>query len=170
MRTQPSSSKSDMRFAKMWNDAARLTFFFSQRCYSFKKLFLLKMFAYITESCPNPGKQVSLNPSIITNRTHQWLYCWCSVAQLCLTLCELMNFSMSGFPVLHHLLEFAHVHWVSDAIQQFHLLSSPSPPAFNLPQHQNLFERVGSSHQVAKVLELQLQHQSFQRIFRTDFL
>ena len=76
-----------------------------------------------------------------------------------------------GFPVLHHLPECAqtHVHWVSDAIQPSHPLSSPSH-AFNLSQHQGLFQWVSSLHQVAKVLELQLQHQSFQRIFRTDFL
>ena len=60
-------------------------------------------------------------------------------------------------------------HRVSDAIQPSHPLSSPSPPAFNLCQHQGLFKWVSSSHQVAKVLQLQLQHQSFQRIFRVDF-
>ena len=63
-----------------------------------------------------------------------------------------------------------HVHWVGDAIQPFHPLSSPSPPALNLSHHQVLFKWVSSSHQVAKVLEFQLQHQSFQWIFRTDFL
>ena len=63
-----------------------------------------------------------------------------------------------------------HVHWVGDAIQPSHPLSSPSPPAFNLSQHQGLFQGVGSLHQVAKVLELQLQHQSSQWIFRVDFL
>ena len=63
-----------------------------------------------------------------------------------------------------------HVHRVSDAIQPSHPLSSPSPPAFNLSQHQGLLQGVSSSHQVAKVLELQLQDQSFQRIFRTDLL
>ena len=63
-----------------------------------------------------------------------------------------------------------HVHWVGDAFQSSHPLSSPSPPAFNLSQHQGLFKCVSSSHQVAKVLEFELQHQSFQRIFRTDFL
>ena len=62
------------------------------------------------------------------------------------------------------------VHRVSDAIQPFHPLSSPSPPAFNLSQHQGLFKWVSSSHQVAKVLKFQFQHQSFQWIFRTDFL
>ena len=63
-----------------------------------------------------------------------------------------------------------HVCLVSDAIQPSHPLSSPSLPAFNLSQHQGLFKWVSSLHQVAKVLELQLQHQSFQWIFRTDFL
>ena len=74
--------------------------------------------------------------------------------------------------LFHHLSEFAqtHVHWVTDAIQPSHPLSSPSPPAFNLSQHQSLFQWVGSSHEVAKVLDLQLQHQSFQWIFRVDFL
>ena len=62
------------------------------------------------------------------------------------------------------------VYWVGDAIQPFHSLSSPSPPALNLSQHQGLSQWISSSHQVAKVLELQLQHQSFQWIFRTDFL
>ena len=62
-----------------------------------------------------------------------------------------------------------HVHWVGEAIQPSRPLSSPSPPAFNLSQHQGLFRWVNSSHQVAKVLEFQLQHQSFQWIFRTDF-
>ena len=73
---------------------------------------------------------------------------------------------------VHHLLEFAqiHVHWVVDAIQPSHRLPPTSPPAFNLCQYQDLFQWVGSSHQVAKVLELQLQHQSFQWIFGTDFL
>ena len=82
-----------------------------------------------------------------------------------------MDCSTPGFPVLHHFLEFAqtHVHWVGAAIQPFHPLSSPSP-AFNLTQHQGLFQWVDSSHQVAKILELQLQCQSFQWIFRTDFL
>ena len=95
-----------------------------------------------------------------------------SVAQSCLTLCNSMNCSTPGFPVLHYLPQFTqlHVHWVRDAIQPSHPLSSPSLPAFNLSQHQGLFQWVRSSHQVAKVLEFQLQHQSFQWIFRTDFL
>ena len=82
-----------------------------------------------------------------------------------------MDCSMPGFPVHHQLLELTqiHVHRVSDAIQPSHPLSSPSP-AFNLSQHQGLFQWVSSSHQVAKVLEFQLQHQYYQWIFRTDFL
>ena len=98
-------------------------------------------------------------------------YRCCSAAQSCQTLCEPMDCSMPGFPVHPQLPEFTqtHVHRVSDAIQPSHPLSSPSPPAFNLSQHQGLFKWVSSSHQVAKVLEFQLQYQSFQWIFRTDF-
>ena len=96
----------------------------------------------------------------------------CSVAQSYLTLCDPMDCSTPGFPVLHYLMEFAqtHVHWVRDAVQTSHPLLSPSPSALNLLQHQGLFQWVGSSHQVAKILELQLWHQSFQWIFRVDFL
>ena len=81
-----------------------------------------------------------------------------------------MECSTPGFPVHHQVLELAqtHVHRASDAIQPSHPLSSPSPPAFNLSQHQGLFQWISSSHQVAKVLEFQ--HQSFQWIFRTDLL
>ena len=100
-----------------------------------------------------------------------------------------MNCSSPGLPVHHQLPELAqthvhqvddaiqlpelaqtHIHQVGDAIQPSHPLSSPSPPAFSLSQHQSLFQWVSSSHQVAKVLELQLQHQCFRWIFRTDFL
>ena len=95
-----------------------------------------------------------------------------SVAQLCLTLCDPMNCSTPGLLVHHRLLESTqtHVHWVGDAIQPSHPLSSPSPPAFNLSQDQGLFQWVSFSHQVAKVLEFHLQHQSFQWTPRTDFL
>ena len=89
--------------------------------------------------------------------------CWVngqirSVAQSCLTLCDPMNRSTPGLPVYHQLPEFTqtHVHWVSDAIQPSHPLSSPSPPAPNPSQHQSLFQWVNSSHEVAKVLEFQL--------------
>ena len=78
--------------------------------------------------------------------------CCCSVSQLCPTLCDPMDCSTPGLPVHHHLPEFAqtHVHWVGDAIQPSHPLLSPSPLAFNLPQHQGLFQWVSSSHQMAK--------------------
>ena len=83
-----------------------------------------------------------------------------------------MDWSIPGFPILHHLPELVqtHIHCVGNAIQPSYPLSFPSPRAFSLSQHQVLFQWVSSSHQVAKVLELQLQHQSFQWIFRTDFL
>ena len=95
-----------------------------------------------------------------------------SVTQLYLTLCDPMDHGIPGFPVHHQLLELTqtHVYCVGDTIQPSHPLSSPSPPAFNLSQHQGFFQWIGSLHQVAKVLEFQLQHQSFQWIFRSDFL
>ena len=95
-----------------------------------------------------------------------------SVAQLCPTLGDPMNRSTPGLSVPHQLPEFTqtHVHRVSDAIQPSHPLSSPSPPAPNPSEHQSLFQRVNSSHEVAKVLEFQLQHHSFQRNPRADFL
>ena len=87
-------------------------------------------------------------------------------------LCNPMDCSTPGFPVHHQLPELVqtHVHWVSDAIQPSHPLSSPSPPGFNLSQHQVLFQWVSYVLQVAKVLKFQLQHQSCQWIFGTDFL
>ena len=94
-----------------------------------------------------------------------------SVAQSCPTLWDPMDCSMPDLPVHHQLTEFTqtHAHWVSDAIQPSHPLSTPSL-TFNLSQHQGHFKWVSSSHQVAKVLAFQLQHQSFQWTFKTDFL
>ena len=110
----------------------------------------------------------------------KWRYCttlyssvpFSSVAQSCPTLRDSMNRSMPGLPVHHQLPAFTktHVHRVGNNIQSSHLLLYPSPLAFNLSQHQALFKWVSSSYQVAKVLEFQLQHQSFQWTFRTDFL
>ena len=92
-----------------------------------------------------------------------------SVAQSCPTLRNPMNRSTPGLPVHHQLPESTqtHVHWVGDAIQPSHPRSFPSPPASNPSQHQSLFQWVNSSHEVAKVLEFQPQHQSFQRTPRT---
>ena len=92
-----------------------------------------------------------------------------SVAQSCPTLCDPMNHSKPGLPVHHQLPEFTqtHIHRVNDAIQPSHPLSSPSPPAPKASQHQSLFLWVNSSHEVAKVLEFQLQ---LQRNPRADLL
>ena len=87
-----------------------------------------------------------------------------SVAQSCPTLCNPMDCSTPGLPVHHQLPEFTqtHIRQVSDVIRPSHPLSSPSLPSFSLSQHQGLFQRISSSHQVTKGLEFQLQHQSFQ--------
>ena len=99
-------------------------------------------------------------------------YQFSSVAQSGSTLCDPIDCSTPGLPIQCQLLEFAqtHVHWIGDVIQPSDHLSFPSPPTFHLSQHQGLFKWVSSSHQVSKVLECQLQHQSFQWIFRTDLL
>ena len=111
--------------------------------------------------------------------SHVWLFAtrissveFSSVAQSCPTLCDSMNRSTPGLPVHHQLPEFTqtHVHWVSDAIQPSHPLLSPSPPAPNPSQHQSLFQWINSLHEVAKVLEFQLQHHFFQRNPRADLL
>ena len=109
-----------------------------------------------------PGR---LQPIVLQTVRHSW-------SDLARRPCDPMDCSTPDLPVLHHLTELAqtHVHWVCDAIQPSHPMSSPSPPAFNLFQHQGLCQWVSSSHQVARVLELQLQPQSFQWIFRTDLL
>ena len=98
-------------------------------------------------------------------------YCCCSVAQLCLTLCNPMDCSTPSLPVPYHLLKFTqvHVHCINDAIQPSHPLTPSSSSALNLSQHQVHFQSVSCSYQVTKILELQLQHQSFQRVFRVDF-
>ena len=95
-----------------------------------------------------------------------------SVTQSCPTLWDPVNHSTPGLPVHHQLPEFTqtHVHQVGDAIQPSHPMSSRSPPAPNPSQHQSLFQRINSPRQVAKVLEFQLQYQSFQRTPRTDLL
>ena len=95
-----------------------------------------------------------------------------SVTQSCPTLCDPMNHSTPGLPVHHQHPQSTqtHVHWVGDAIQPSQPLSSPSPLALNPSQHQSLFQWVNSSHEVAKVLEFQLQYQFFQWTPRTDLL
>ena len=110
-----------------------------------------------------------------TESLHVVLWClWISILeakslQSWPTLHNPMDCSMSGFPDLHHLTQ-TRVHCVGDVIQSSHPLLPASPPAFHLSQHQGLFQWGSSLHQVAKVLEFQLQQQSFQWIFRVDFL
>ena len=116
-----------------------------------------------------PWKQCKFINRRVNRQTEIYVYSgissvqFSSVTQSCPTLCNPMNDSALGLPVHHQLPELTQtqVHRVGDAIQPSHPLSSPSPPAFNLSQHQGLFKWVSSSHQVAKVLEFQLQHQSF---------
>ena len=129
-------------------------------------------------------RQITYNNDLLLKSRlwHQWIHLlnrltdvvnklqFSSVAQSCPNLCDPMNHSTEGLPVHHQLPEFTqtHAHQVGDAIQPSHPLSSPSPPAPNASQHQGLFQRVNSLHEVAKVLEFQLQHQSFQWTPRTD--
>ena len=120
---------------------------------------------------------MSINRGMDKKDMIQWYIQFSSVAQSCLTLCDSMNCSTPGLPVHHQLWEStqSYVHWIGDAIQPSHPLSSPSPPVLNLSQHQGLFQWVSSLYQVAKILEHQLQHQSFQWYsglisFRMDWL
>ena len=123
---------------------------------------------------PNLGHPFAKNfllDSIRVN-TQTYILSVSSVALLCPTLCDPIDCSTLGFPVHHQLPELAqtHVHQVSDAIQPSHPLSTPSPPDVSLSQHQALFQWVSPLHQVAKAKVLELQHQSFQWILRTNFL
>ena len=134
---------------------------------------LFQHFWWLTEGYSQRPAFISPILELPNGSGSYWRSSWCcSVAQLCPTICSPMDCSIPGFPGHHHLRELAqtHVHWVGDAIQSSQPLSSPSPPPLNLSQHQGLFQWVSSLHQVAKVLQLQLQHQNFQWIFRTDFL
>ena len=99
------------------------------------------------------------------------LICCCSVTESYPILCDPTDCIRSGFLVLPYLSEFAqtHVHCAYDAIQPSHPLPSPSPLTFSLYQHRGLFKWICSSHQVANLLVLQVQHQPFQWIFRVDF-
>ena len=119
---------------------------------------------------PTPTSEESEQDTVHAPCTQHHLFS--SVTPLCLILCDPMDCSMQGFPVLHYLPDSAQiqVHWVGDAIYSSHPLPPPSPFAFNLSQHSGLFQWVSSLHQVAKLLELQLQYQSLQWIFRVDFL
>ena len=129
------------------------------------------LFAITSYRMVSPKGGAALARSELEPLDSKYRPAFCSATKSCLTLCNPMDFSTAGSPVLHHLPEFAqtHVHRVGDAIQLSHLLSPPSPPALSISQHQGLFQWVESSCQVAKVLELLIYHQSFQWIFRVDF-
>ena len=137
-----------------------------------------ELFWYITLHSPTSYTLLNLFlqnclPLLQMNPTEVlFSFCFSLVAQSCTALCNPMDYSMPGFPVLHCLPEFAqtHVHWFHDGIQLSHPLPPPSAPALNL-SHQGLFQWVSSSHHMVKVSELQLQHQSVVHwIFRTDLL
>ena len=131
---------------------------------------------------PNTGMEPKSSVSPALQADSLWLSHWespvhvycccCVVVRSCLALCNPLDSSVPGLLVPYHLLDFAQtfVHWVCDAIQLSYPLLPLSPPPFNLSQHQGLLKWVGSLHQVTKVLEFQLQHQSFQWILRVDFL
>ena len=132
---------------------------------------------YLRKADTNAGGQSPIGECLGLRRGHfsrgwrSYLNVFSSVTQLCPTLCNAKDCSTPGFPGHHQHLELAQtrVHQVGDTIQPSHPLSSPSLPA-HLSQHQGLFQWISSLHQVAEVLEFQLQHQSFQWIFRTEFL
>ena len=115
--------------------------------------------SFAVRDCWGCCNKIPLTVWLVQSLSHVWL-------------CDPMDCSTPGLPVHHQLPEFTQtpVHWVGDAIQPSHPLSSPSSLALNLSQHQGLFQWVSSLHQLAKVLEFQLQHQPFQWIFRTNFL
>ena len=133
---------------------------------------LRALLAYII--CPNLTSHLTFTLPLFlsTNFYYNIFSQFSSVAQSCPTLCDPMDCTLPGLPVYRQLPEFTqtHVHQDGDTNQPSHPLLSPFPPTFNLSQHQGLFKWVSSSHQVAKVLGFQLQHQPFQWIFRTDFL
>ena len=134
---------------------------------------ILESQAAIGEASSNFSVQSEMNHIYFLLPNDQYRHCCCClVAKLCPTLCNPMDWGRQDFPALHYLPEFAqtHVHWVGDAIQPSHPQLPPSPPVLNSSQHWGLFQWVSSSHQEAKVLQLHLQHQSFQWIFRTDYL
>ena len=137
-----------------------LPLFISFQCLPVTHMFQWKRFSLSLASGICLTLKIPLSFHLTSLPTHNFS----SVAQLCPTPCDPMNRSTPSLTVHHQLPELTqtHVHWVGDAIQPSHPLSSPSPPAPNPSQHQGLFQWVNSLHQVAKVLKFQLQNQSFQ--------
>ena len=127
-----------------------------KKCTSWELCFIPQTFWGLQTQDTAP--QVMLRKLLQRGKARELEYIgYCSVAQSCPTLCHSMDCSAPGLPVLHYLSKSAqtHVHWVGDAIQPSPPLSSPSPPVLYLSQHQRLFQWVGASQQVAKLLEYQ---------------
>ena len=105
-----------------------------------------------------PPTSLSTHIRAFLNTLTIFCCCCCLITKLCLTLSDPMACNTPGSFILHYLSDFAqaHVHWISDAIQPSYPLLFPSPPDLGLPQYRGLFQWVSSSHQVTKVLELQL--------------
>ena len=138
--------------------------------YFFFKLYICLHLIYNAVIVSSVQQSESVIHVSITFQICFLLGCSVQFSRSVVSLFNPMNRSTPGLPVHHKLLEFTqtHVHWVSDAIQPSHPLSFPSPPAPNPSQHQSLFQWISSSHEVAKVLEFQLQHHSLQRNPRAD--
>ena len=174
----PLSAGSNLDPFRHWKPRAVGTMTWSNKCTLF-----VSVTKPIFKTCTNllpAQRNIKFNSVYAQTLTLSWLHflldksdfpkkifnerrCCYSFAKMCPSLCDPIDYSMPGSPVLHYLLEFAqiHVHWISDAIQPFHPLLPPFPPVLNLSQHQGLFQWVSSSHCVAKIPEHQLQHQSF---------
>ena len=166
----PVAGNVHLRLSFQWQGFPFPPSMWGQRIPQNSHIFLLMAKLFSKE---NSGSVLFPHPTSWPFISHTWIsQSVSSVAQSCPTLCHPMNRSTPGLPVHHQLPESTqtHVHRVDDAIQPPNPLSSPSPPALNLSQHQGLFKWVSSSHQAAKVLEFQLQHQPFQWTPRTDLL
>ena len=142
------------------------TYFYEKHCLNF--------FHFAAVNWPTDLKSGTKKPTFVNKQTKSYMRAKSvSSVQLCLTLCDPMNCSnQSSLSITNSwsLLKLMSTESVLPSIRWSHPLSSPSPPAFNLSQHQGLFKLISYSHQVTKILEFQLQHQSFQWTFRTDFL
>ena len=170
-------------YIKKWKIEWKNVYIFELRKKTIKGIWVRTLEEYTAENFPEmafffyKNQESESLVSIINSKlihlkkSHLGISSCCSIIKLYLTLWDLMDYSTTGFPFLY-LQEFAqtHVHWVTDSIQPSHPLSHPSCPALDLFQHQGLFQWVSSLYHAAKVLEVQLQHQSFQWIFRVDFL
>ena len=167
------------RLVKIFSPSVWLVFSFSWQCLSYSRRFyfnevqLINYFSHELCLWFAPKKSLPhLRSSSVQLLSRVWLFVTPRTAarQTSLSITPGLPVHQARLPVHRQLPEFTQtqVHWVGDAIQPSHPLSSPSPPDFYLFQHQGLFKWVSSLHQVAKVLEFQLQHQSFQWIFRTD--